>query len=82
MQLMLKQRKRTKTVEKRSNYIPPENRFCLTIEEAAAYSLIGENRLRSLLSNNPNANYILRVGNTVRIKRKQFEDYLNQINDI
>lgn len=62
--------------------ILPENRFCLTIEEAAAYSLIGENRLRSLIAANPNADFILRVGNVTRIKRKQFEDYLNGINDI
>ena len=64
------------------NDISPENRFCLTIEEAAAYSLIGENRLRALLANNPNADYILRVGNVTRIKRKQFEEFLSKINDI
>ena len=62
--------------------IPPEHRFCLTIEEAAAYSLIGENRLRNLLSNNPDADFILRVGNVTRIKRKQFEDFLSSINDV
>ena len=64
------------------NDISPENRFCLTIEEAASYTLIGENRLRALIQNNPGADFILRVGNVTRIKRKQFEDYLSAINDI
>lgn len=62
--------------------IPPEKRFSLTIEEAAAYSLIGENRLRALVSNNPDADFILRVGSVTRIKREQFEKYLSEINDI
>ena len=64
------------------NDISPENRFCITIEEAAAYTLIGENRIRALIANNPGADYILRVGSVTRIKRKQFEEYLNGINDI
>ena len=56
--------------------------YALTIEEAAVYFRIGENKLRTLISNNPRAQYILRVGNRALIKRKMFEDYLDQTTDI
>jgi len=49
----------------------------MTVEEAAAYSLIGENRLRQIIDNNPTADFILQVGNRTRIKRKEFENYVS-----
>lgn len=60
-----------------SNKIPPWERFTLTIPEAAEYYHIGEKRLYSMASNNPNAEYLVFVGNKILFKRKLFEDYLN-----
>ena len=57
--------------------IPVWERLCLTIEEAAAYSLIGENRLRTIIQNNQHADFILQIGNRTRIKRKEFEAYVS-----
>jgi len=56
--------------------------YALTVEEAAMYFRIGENKLRILLANNPSATYILRVGNRTLIKRKLFEKYLDETSDI
>ncbi len=57
--------------------IPVWERLCLTIEEASAYSLIGENRLRQIIENNQHADFILQIGNRTRIKRKEFETYVS-----
>ena len=47
----------------------------LTIEEAARYSNIGENKLNELI-NNPRCSFILRVGRKRLIKRKLFDKYI------
>ena len=47
----------------------------LTLEEAAAYSNIGINRLREL-SDGDQCPFVLFVGNKRLIKRKQFDAYL------
>lgn len=47
----------------------------LTLEEAAAYSGIGINRLRDL-TNEKNCGFVLFVGTKRLIKRKLFEKFL------
>lgn len=47
----------------------------LTIEQAVAYSGIGENTLRDYIKKNPNEDFILFVGNKILIKRKEFEKW-------
>lgn len=49
----------------------------LTLEEAAAYSNIGINKLREI-SNGENCPFVLWVGNKRLIKRKQFEQFLDR----
>lgn len=49
----------------------------LTLEEAAAYSNIGINRLREI-TNSQNCPFVLWVGNKRLIKRKQFDAYINR----
>lgn len=56
--------------------VPVWEQFNLTIEEAAQYFRIGEKRLRQIVSEQPDAPFVLRIGNRVLIKRKMFEDYL------
>lgn len=62
--------------------VPVSEKFCLTIEEAAAYFGIGEEKIRKLISSNPDAAYVLRNGRKTVIKRALFENYLNDINSI
>ncbi len=55
--------------------IPIWEKANLTLEEAAAYSNIGINRLREL-SDGDQCPFVLFVGNKRLIKRKQFDAYL------
>ena len=52
--------------------IPVWERYTLSIEEAAAYFRIGENKLRKIVSENKDADYLLWNGNRPQIKRKKF----------
>ena len=61
-----------------SNYeIPYWKKYTLSIEEAAAYFRIGEGKLRKLVSENPNADFLLWNGNRVQIKRVKFESFID-----
>ena len=55
--------------------IPIWEKVTLTIEEAAQYSNIGENKLYKL-TNDPLCPYVLWSGRKRLIKRKEFEKYL------
>ena len=55
--------------------IPIAEKLNLTLEEAAAYSGIGINRLREL-TNEKDCNFVLFVGTKRLIKRKLFEKFL------
>ena len=54
----------------------------LAIKEAVKYFNIGEKNLRRLVSDNPNADYILMVGNKILIKRKIFEQFIDETGSI
>jgi hypothetical protein len=62
--------------------VPPWERYTLSVEEAAAYFRIGENKLRRISSENENADYILWNGNRPQIKRKIFEIYIDNLTAI
>ena len=55
--------------------VPLWEKANLTIEEAAAYFGIGENKLRELTSDE-NCKFVLWIGTKRLIKRRQFEQYL------
>lgn len=57
--------------------IPIWEKTNLTLDEAAALSNIGTNKIRSL-SDNENCSFVLWVGSKRLIKRKLFEEYLMQ----
>lgn len=59
--------------------VPIWRKYTLTVEEAALYFRIGENRLRRIISENPDADFILWNGNRAQIKRKLFEAYVDQL---
>jgi excisionase family DNA binding protein len=57
--------------------VPIWEKSNLTLEEAAAYSGIGMGKLREI-TNDKNCNFVLWVGNKRLIKRKLFDQYLEQ----
>ncbi|MBR0277988.1 MAG: excisionase [Clostridia bacterium] len=62
--------------------IPIWEKFTLSIEEAAVYFRIGENKLRQIVSENKDADFILWNGNRPQIKRAKFEKMLDNVNTI
>lgn len=56
----------------------PSQKICLTVEEAAEYSMLGENRLRKIIEEDKSLDWVLYVGSWVRIKRPQFEEWLSK----
>ena len=57
--------------------IPIWEKANLTIEEAAAYFGIGMNKLRAM-TEDENCKFVLYVGTKRLIKRRMFEQYLEQ----
>ena len=62
--------------------VPIWEKYTLTVEEAAAYFRIGENKLRQLVNEHPDAEYILWNGNRPQIKRIMFGKMIDSINAI
>lgn len=60
---------------KKVNVVPIWQKMNLTVKEAADYSNIGENTLRSYIKQNPDSIFILYIGNKTLIKRKEFEEW-------
>ena len=58
--------------------IPFWKKYTLSVEEAAAYFRIGENKIRKIISEDKDAEYILWNGNRPQIKRVQFEKYIDR----
>ena len=57
--------------------IPFWERYMLTIREAAEYFHIGEKKLRQIVEENMDADFVIMNGNRAMIKRKNFERYLD-----
>lgn len=62
--------------------IPFWKKYVMSVEEAAQYFNIGENKLRKMISDYPNAEYLLWIGTRVRIKRVLFEKYVDTLETI
>lgn len=61
--------------------IPIWEKSNLTLEEAAAYSGIGINRLRKL-SDSENCPFVLWVGSKRMLKRRKLDEYLERLYSI
>ena len=57
--------------------VPIHEKVTLTIDEAAAYSNIGVNKIREL-ANDPRYRIGLSIGRRMLIKRKEFEKLLSE----
>lgn len=62
--------------------VPIWEKYTLTIEEAAKYFRIGENKLRRLAEENLSSGWVLVNGNRLQIKRKQFERVIDSLDEI
>lgn len=62
----------------RTNEIPYWEKYMLTLREAAEYFHIGEKKMRQIVDENMDANFLLESGNRIMIKRKLFEEYLDR----
>ena len=67
---------------KHSQSVPLWEKYTLTVEEAAAFFRLGEHKLRSLINENKNADYLLWNGNRVQIKREKFEKFVDGLEAI
>lgn len=54
--------------------VPVWEQYTLTVKEAAAYFRIGENKLRRIISENMDADFILWNGTRPQIKRKKLRN--------
>ena len=63
--------------EMQQDIIPVWKRYALTITEAAEYYHIGENKLRMIADEHPEADFIIMNGNRILIKRQKFEEFLD-----
>ena len=57
--------------------IPYWKKYMLTLREAAEYFHIGEKKLRQIVEENMDADFLLTSGNRIMIKRKLFEEFLD-----
>ncbi len=60
--------------------VPIWEKYTLTVEEAAEYFRVGENKLRRIIQEDKNADFVLWNGNRPQIKRKKFESYIDRTN--
>ena len=68
--------------EKAEKDIPIWQKYTLSIDEAALYFKIGRDKLRKIIAENPDADYILWNRTRAQIKRKKFEEYIDKLNVI
>ena len=58
------------------------NKILLTIKEASDLFGIGQHRLREIVKEDYESKYHLMIGRAIKIKRKQFEEFINQVEQI
>ena len=61
--------------------VPIWEKSNLTIEEAAAYSGIGQNKIRQL-TDSERCEFVLWIGTKRLIKRKKFDEYIERMYSI
>ena len=65
------------SIKKSVLFAPLCEKWLLSIEEASIYFGVGQNRLAKLASQD-GCKFVVFVGNTKRIKRKKFEEFLDE----
>ena len=62
--------------------VPIWEKYTLSIEEASRYFRIGEKKLRRLAEENLDSGWVIVNGNRIQIKRKQFEKFIDTLDEI
>jgi hypothetical protein len=62
--------------------IPVWEKYMLSVEEAAVYFNIGTKKIRSIIRDDNDADFIVWNGSRPKIKRKMFEEYIDRVNVI
>ena len=62
--------------------VPIHQKYLLSIEEASQYFHIGENKLRKIAEEHKNSNWLFYNGQRLLIKRKLFENVLDELDTI
>ena len=60
------------------NKVPLWEKYALTVNQATEYFNIGERKLRKLIEDNEDSEFVLMIGRRVLIKRAMFEKFLNE----
>lgn len=58
------------------------DKFLLSIKEASELFGIGQHRLREIISKDYEYKYHLMLGRVIKIKRENFEEFLNKVEQI
>ena len=58
------------------------DKFLLSIKEASELFGIGQHRLREIISEDYEYKYHLMLGRTIKIKRENFEEFLNKVEQL
>lgn len=58
------------------------DKILLSISEASDVFGIGQHRLRKIINDDYNCKYHLTVGRVIKIKRKPFEEYINNVQQV
>lgn len=66
-----------KNIMEKKKEVPIWEKACMTIEEAAAYSSIGINKIDEL-AKMPRCPFVLYVGRKKLIKRREFERFISE----
>lgn len=67
-----------KEIEK-EDIVPIWEKYVLTVDEAAKYFGLGENKIREIIANNLDAEFWFWNGNRKLIKRRLFEQYIDRL---
>ena len=63
-------------------FVPIWEKYTLTISEAAEYFNLGEKKIRYLADSYNDYGFVLQNGSRILIKRKKFEDFIDETNAI
>ncbi len=63
-------------------FVPVWEKYTLTINEASEYFNLGEKKIRYLADNYNDYGFVLQNGSRILIKRKKFEDFIDETNSI
>lgn len=65
-----------------SEAVTLDSKILLNIKEASDLFGIGQHRLREIVREDYGNKYHLMLGRTIKIKRKQFEEFINNVEQI